>query len=110
MTRGDRLELGLKSGAALDEIRADPQPRVVPSLRDAPRSRLFRPLEAFRNHESGADLLAIVLLVLAAAFGLHCLVLHCDQKRLPGERREPPGEHPEAHGPRLIIHPARAVR
>lgn len=26
-------------------------------------------------------LLAIVLLVLAAAFGLHCLILHCDQKR-----------------------------
>lgn len=41
-------------------------------------------------------LLAIVLLVLAAAFGLHCLVLHCDQKRLPGERRDHAGEHPDS--------------
>jgi len=33
-------------------------------------------------------LLAIVLLVLALALGLHCLVLHCDQKRKPRERAE----------------------
>jgi|SoiMetStandDraft_2_1073263.scaffolds.fasta_scaffold1091427_1 hypothetical protein len=31
-------------------------------------------------------LLGCALLVLAVAFGLHCLVLHCDQKHLPTER------------------------
>ena len=36
-------------------------------------------------------LLGCALLVLAVAFGLHCLVLHCDQKRPPVEHQ--PFEH-----------------
>jgi hypothetical protein len=33
-------------------------------------------------------LLAIALGVLAFAFGLHCLVLHCDEKKVREQERE----------------------
>ena len=36
-------------------------------------------------------LLAAVLLVLAFAFGLHCLVLHCDRRKSGDEPREREG-------------------
>ena len=52
-------------------------------------------------------LLAIVLLVLAAAFGLHCLVLHCDQKRLHHERRDL--EHADSPTLRVGATPATAL-
>jgi len=40
-------------------------------------------------------LLASALLVLAIAFGLHCLVLHCDQKR----QADPSLEHESPASP-----------
>ena len=35
-------------------------------------------------------LVAAVLLVLAVAFGLHCLVLHCDRPKAAGSKQRSP--------------------
>jgi hypothetical protein len=35
-------------------------------------------------------LITVVLLVLAVAFGLHCLVLHCDKPKHAGSKRRDP--------------------
>ena len=39
-------------------------------------------------------LVAAALLVLALAFGLHCLVLHCDQRRNANHELDPERESP----------------